>query len=106
MSKPRSKVKLRDEEWVFELKMTLAEAFALKSATGMTPDGFLRGLIDKDPDSIVALLWLCRTRDGEKIRLEQIPTDFDLYDEDEFSMEDLPDPTEGDATPSENDATA
>lgn len=105
MSRPRVRVKLRDQEWTFTIGLTLAEAFAVKNACGQSADAFMRGVAEKDPDSIVALLWLCRTRDGEKIRMEQIPTDFDLYDEDEFEMEDVPDPTKGDGTPSESAST-
>ncbi len=105
MSAPKVKVRLRDQEWVFEIRLTLAEAFMLKEGTGLTPAAFLAGQQEMDPTCIQALLWLCHHRAGNRIRLAEVPTDFDLWG-DEFEMEDLTDPTPGDATPSASDATA
>ncbi len=104
MGAPQVKVKLRDQEWVFDVKMTLAEAFALKQAMGLTPQEFLRGQADMDPSAIQALIWLCRRRAGENIRPDEVDLEFDLFG-DEFSMEDVSPPTQEDETSSKSDGT-
>lgn len=92
-------------------RLSVQEAQAIKRATGLTIRGFLNGLREYDADALVALIWLARSRGGERISIGGIVEenfdvlqDFDLVtDDDEQGRDqgedDEQDPTRGVAPP-------
>lgn len=60
-------------------RLSIAEAMEIKQATGLTVRGFLNGLKEYDVEAIVALVWLARSRAGERGSIKQIiASNFDL----------------------------
>lgn len=98
----RMTVTLGDESWVLdEDEIDLNDAFLIKKSTGLNMKQFFVGLAEMDPDSLRAMIWFLRYKDGNAIPLAQV--NFKLT---ALNMEDEADPTEGDETPSESGATA
>jgi hypothetical protein len=90
-------LKLGDESWPFDdAGLSLKDAFAIKSATGLNVPPFLQGIQEYNPASLQGLVWLLRHKAGENVRVEDV--DFLLKD---LSLEfaepvvsaDAPDPT-------------
>jgi len=91
------KIKLGDESWDFDpQELTLREAFAIKSAIGLNFRPFLNGMMEMDPDCLQMLLWLVRTRNGE--RIDRTSIDFPLA---QLQIEVTGDDPEGQASSSE-----
>lgn len=64
-------------------RLTIKECRELKRQSGgMTIEQFTGGLAKSDPDSVAALVWLAKRRNGEVIRFDDV--DFVL---DSFSIE-------------------
>lgn len=59
-------------------KLALAEAIAIKKATGLTVVGFQSGLKEMDPEALQAMVWLAKRRAGMATRLQDV--DFDVVD--------------------------
>jgi hypothetical protein len=57
--------------------LSVKEARVIKKNTGMGLVSWARGLADGDPDAMVALVWLAKTRAGEAIRWQDLD-DLDL----------------------------
>jgi hypothetical protein len=95
----RIRVRLEDESWFFdEDEVTIEDAIALKYATGLALKPFFEGLSDMDGVALRALVWFLRGKQGSPEAVNFKVTALKLEQE--------PDPTEGDATPSESAATA
>lgn len=87
-------------EWEFDdSELTLADAFAIKSATGLALKPFLEGVGEMDPHCLRALIWFVR---GKDVKLEKI--DFRLSDVEVEQIEES-DPTSGSETPSPDAAS-
>lgn len=99
----RHKVTLGDEEYVFdERELTLSDAFAIKAASGLNLQPFMRGLNDGDPVALQTLVWFLRQKHDRPEDIRHI--DFRLAD---LVITELPDPTEpADETSSETAETA
>jgi hypothetical protein len=84
--------------WEFDdEELTLKDAFAIKSATGLGVVSFLNGIADMDPDCLQTLIWLVRSKDQPGLRRESIQ--FRLADVSIKQVGDA-DPTSGSVTPS------
>lgn len=98
------KYKIKDVVYEYDIDhISLCDAMAIKSKTGLNLVPFSAGLVDLDPGCVQALSWVILTgagvkgADGEPIRLEDI--DFDLMD---FFVEDEPEPdSEAEADPTQ-----
>jgi hypothetical protein len=96
-------IRLGDQHWSFdEEELDLHDSFRMKQATGQAfTRTFFAGIEDMDPACLQALVWFVRNKAGESL----LPHDVN-FKLSELRVEPRPDPTEGDATPSGNDATA
>jgi hypothetical protein len=94
-------IALGDERYVFDdQSLTLADAFAIKSASGLDLVPFQNGLNTMSPLSLQTLIWWLRQKNG---RPEDIRTiDFKIADlrVDEIE-DDEPDPTGSGSEPDE-----
>lgn len=98
----RTTVTLGSESWVLdEDEITVEDGIALKYATGLNVVPMLQGVAEWDGEAMRALVWFLRFKAGEQVSPKSI--NFRLMD---LRMEQEPDPTEGDGTPSESAATA
>lgn len=93
---------LGDERYVFDdQSLTLTDAFAIKSASGLDLVPFQNGLNTMSPLSLQTLIWWLRQKNG---RPEDIRTvDFRIADlsVEEVAEDDEPDPTESGSEPEE-----
>src|SRR5262245_53273096 len=84
-------------------RLSVGEALQIKRATGLTVRGFLQGLREYDVDALVSLVWLARSRAGERVTIEQvIASNFDVLQDVELQPEAEDEevgPTEGPAAP-------
>ncbi len=97
----RITVRLGDQSWEFdEDEITVEDGIALKYATGLNVIPMLQGLQEWDGQAMRALVWFCKHKAGEKVAPDSIS--FKMMD---LQMEQVPDPTKGDGTPSESVAT-
>lgn len=71
------KVSVDNQVYDYEqAKLMLSEAYALKNMTGLTAPSWQRALSEFDPQAVAWLVWLVRTRSGEKVEFGEL--DFDL----------------------------
>lgn len=56
-------------------KLPLTEAIAVKKATGLTVNAYMRGLTGMDPEALQAMVWLAKQRAGEAVRFVDIEFD-------------------------------
>ncbi len=97
----KNTITLGDEQWSFtEGDLDLADAFALKNASGLTVPEMMRDATSYEPAGMQAAVWFCRYRAGEKVELSSINfklLDFD-WEQVELSDGESSDPTTGGAS--------
>jgi len=72
------KFKLDGETYEYDdTSLSVKEARIIKKNAGMGLVSWARGLADGDPDALVAMVWLAKTRAGEAIRWQDLD-DLDL----------------------------
>lgn len=82
-------VALGEKSWQFDdEKITLGEAFQIKSGTGLALKPFFEGVNEMDPLCLQGLIWWLRRRDGEA-SLSMADVDFVVGDL-RLSQEEVP----------------
>lgn len=66
-------VKYEDREWELDLdEMDVKQARVIKAATGLTPLAVQRGMVEVDPDALVALYWYMKVSAGERCDIKRV----------------------------------
>lgn len=82
-------MRLRIKDDIYEVdhgRITVAEAKAFKRHAGMATGEFRPGLIKGDPDAMIFLMWLAKTRAGERVDWSSFD-DYDLVSDVEILRE-------------------
>lgn len=81
-----TRVKLGEQAWELDdSKLTLADAFLIKSGTGLALKPFFEGVQDLDPHCLQGLVWFLRQKAGERVAVTDIDfvvTDLELSQDD------------------------
>lgn len=58
-------------------RLLVSEGIAVKKVAGLTPLQVMQSMEALDPEALRALIWVLRTRTGEKVKLSDV--DFDIF---------------------------
>lgn len=68
-----TRVRLGDQSWELDdEKLTLADAFLIKSGTGLALKPFFEGVAEMDPTCLQGLVWFLRRKAGENVNVADI----------------------------------
>lgn len=74
-----TRVRLGEQSWeIDDEKLTLADAFLIKSGTGLALKPFFEGITIMDPTCLQGLVWFLRRKAGESINIADV--DFVITD--------------------------